>query len=612
MKKVTALFIAFVLCLGVATVAIPATLGQEVNTLPLGSSIQATTTGGAGADNLVGSSMQGNVLYVGNQFTVTFTKSAFQWLPTQIPPNTGHGGGNLNTTWVQIEDPVMRNHIAVAENGIFVEPVSGAVTVTFNVLAPLATPTTLKIYLQSTGAPASHAFQRQVTISDQASTIVKTKAGGTAPVASTLGNVTLNTGDSMTFTVPANNFEWGPGGQRDASALSTLDPNVSWVQLTNAVKNKDFRAEYVTPAGGQNVLVKLTALRAGTYNLSLSMSGGGGVKTVGSPQQTITVKEPGVSSKITGIASGSLLGGTNSGAFLNGKSLSYGEVTSLVVEPGDELLIPFTANFFTWDGTPPYGGSPVTTTQLRQGKIDVRSTNRRGGNIYESGTPDIVNRDGRAYVRLKFAKDYSSLKDIEFSLTIFLTVDRSRDTASQLEIYGLLEREVFDIYEGGYYDISDGSVIRADTYIRNVELYLGNGVTMYTNLLADKHYSGTASNEILPQDEELLRKYPSIDEIIRIKTNSLTQLNSRVLFDTGRANYYVYNSNGEYLGRSNTRLPYSPIYYLSSKQIDMSEESEEPGPGFIQPEPGEDPPPEKEWNNWTTPPNGNDNPGTGR
>ena len=80
------------------------------------------------------------------------------------------------------------------------------------------------------------------------------------------------------------------------------------------------------------------------------------------------------------------------------------------------------------------------------------------------------------YVRVKFAKDLTSTKDIDFSMMIYLTVDGKRQQSSELELSGTLVREVFEAYDNeSYFDISDGGVVEADRYIKNVELYLGSG-----------------------------------------------------------------------------------------------------------------------------------------
>ena len=496
-----------------------------------------------------------------------------------------------------------------------VDSATGNLTITFKALK--AYDGTFRLYLDSSGQAANagtNAIEKVIKVTERptgTSEIVKTKSGGTAPVSTShSGTATINTGEKITFKIPSDNFVWNDGSSKDASSLK----DISWFRLNGARIGNDFSAAITTPAGSADVTVEFTALKAGTFNsLNLSMYGGGGEFTTASAPLNLTVKDTGEGSIITGIASGSMLGGQYSGALLNGKTITYADLGNLDIKPGDEIIMPLTAGFFTWDGTAPYEGSPVTTSQLRRGKIRVGVASIKGSNLLESGSPKIVTRGNGAAVSVKFNKNVVTTKDIDFSCTIFLSIDRTRHNDSRVEIFGILSPDVFYVNEHDtYFDISDGSVVEAEEFVRNAELYLGDGVSVHTNLYEGKKYSGIATDEISPSDEDNLQKFPSIDRIITIKSSTLNRPNTKVTMDTDGVNYYVYGAEGNYLGRSNGSLPYSHKYYLSTQEINMNEdiiididvngEIEEPDGEYIYDPVAGDQVPE----------NVNQNPGTGR
>jgi len=502
-----------------------------------------------------------NSLQAGETFNVAFDKDSFNWAPNANGP---YNLDAFQNSWVKLEGAVLDTDFSVS--GRALDTATGKATVTLKALKGYSG--TLKVYLNS-GSGATNAYVKAATVIDSVSTIARTKSGGTTPVLTSHSgtNLSIVTGDTLTYSINADNFEWTSAtGTKNAAALT----DTSWIRLSGATLGTDFRASYSTPAGSSGeVRVTLTALKQGTYNsLRLNMQGGGGAATTSSAQIKATVGSSG-SGKISGIASDAQIGGKYSGAFLNGKSISYSYLSALEVDVGDEFLIPFTAAFFTWDGQAPYGETAVTSAQLSAGKIKLSSSNKKGSKAFEE--IKLVQQNGRAYLRVKFAKDNVGTKDLDFEANLYLTVNGTRHTGSYLPLSGTLVQKVEEVWSGeDYYDISDGTVLEPQEYVRNIELYLGAGVTMYVNLNKGTKYSGTAKAEISSQDERIIDKYPSIEEVIVLNTVNLNKASNKVTF-TDYDKYHVYNADGKYLGLSTEKLPYSKKYYLSSKKITMEE-----------------------------------------
>ncbi|MFV0399984.1 MAG: hypothetical protein ACK5LX_05095 [Oscillospiraceae bacterium] len=591
MKKVMSVLISIIMIIGLCPVAMAspvATLGYSVqNTIP-----------GAGA----ASSDIAGTLKVNQSFTVTFSGTSFKWSDTG---NNTYELGKLTAAWVNMTGATLNQDFSVT--GVQVNSATGAATVTIKALRPYSG--NIQVSLNG-GAGAAKAFQADVSVVAAESRVTGTKAGGTAPTKTAPNGSSLSilAGETLTYRVPANNFAWDPadGTKNPASITDT-----SWIKLKNADIAGNFSVAYTpTTDGTGDVMVVLTALRGGSYSgLSLYLQSSGGAATTASDSISLTVTEQG-GGKITGIASGAKLGGTGSGALLNGTAISYDRLGSLDANPGDELLIPLYAGFFTWEGTAPYAGTPVTNNQLRSGKITVGMGSRKGKQVFDANTPEIVQVSGRAYIKVKFA-DLPRTKgdDTDFAMQIYLSVDKRRHTDSQLDLEGTMIQEVYTLYDENYVDLSDGTVIEPDKYLRNVELYLGANVTMFANLYQGKRYYGTAEMTMSGADQEILDKFPSIEMVIALNTFNLNKSSNKVTFDFPEK-FYVYNADGKYLGRSNEKLPYSSKYYLSSKDIDMGggDVSEPDDPNTVLPpaegnisEPGAVPPQ-----------NINENPSTGR
>lgn len=289
------------------------------------------------------------------------------------------------------------------------------------------------------------------------------------------------------------------------------------------------------------------------------------------------------------------------------------------VRPIDELEITLAldpALFKDEDGAAPTSVNSdgnLSKSLIKSSKIKVRSQVKKG-----SAAIDEVKLDeGKGIVEIVFNDEYVATKDLDFEVFVYLTIDGTSFRDNGVTVSGTYENEVDDDVDADYewYDLSDQMVIEAQEYVRNIELELGDDVSVFTNLYSGRKYYGTATTEVTEADDEVMKQYPGVSLVYTLNTVGLNTASSQVKLGGIGSDYFVYDSNMAYLGKSNEMLGYSNKYYLSTTELEVagSEEEEE-----LPEEEEEDPEDEGEVENpgsggdGEAAPNVNANPGTGR
>lgn len=223
-------------------------------------------------------------------------------------------------------------------------------------------------------------------------------------------------------------------------------------------------------------------------------------------------------------------------------------------------------SMFLWDGDTP-DNQRLTSNEIRAAKLDVRTSNSSG-----SKAVDKISIDSRTgVIEIKYVEEYVSTKDLDFDFTIYLTIDGKRKTSAGLTFTGTLANETTPVYQGDdYVDTSAGQVAEAQDNIRSIEVDMGGGVSIFAKMTKDKKYYGTTSQNPDDADNKVFQKYKDIDNVVQLKTVGLNQSGDIVKLATDSSEYYVYDSDLNYLGRSNEMLPYSTKYYLAGRKLDVS------------------------------------------
>lgn len=239
-------------------------------------------------------------------------------------------------------------------------------------------------------------------------------------------------------------------------------------------------------------------------------------------------------------------------------------------------------------------------------KIDVKTKISEGSKAIDK-VEIKYNKDQTAYINIKFVEKYVSTKDLDFKFKVYLTSKKSR-IGNEAEFYGTLSNEKQDVAEDDDYVYTyDTPVFEAKAYIKNLEIEVGNGVTINAKVFEGKKYYAQASQKVKSEDDATLTQYPDIDTIFYLDTIGLNSSGNTVKLDIDDK-LFVYNADLEYIGTTADALPYSTKYYVASKELDVESDAEPTDePGETE-EPGDNP----GMGGDDVPENVNDNPGTGR
>lgn len=313
--------------------------------------------------------------------------------------------------------------------------------------------------------------------------------------------------------------------------------------------------------------------------------------------------------KITGIDPNARLGEESNGIWgrtgRNGSALPSGEsLSSMTIKPGDIITFEFNSDFFNWEKGKPSPNAWVNRSAITNGKITVKRTGSSSGtNLID--TLEMRYDNNRAYVYLKFKDNITTTKDQDFSFDVALYYNNRTESGTEATVGGTMSYDYIPVYrDDEHVDISGGEIAEAEEAVPKVDVYIGEGVTITVRMTKGKQYKGSVSLDPTTSDNAVLDKYPDIEYCYTLTTTGLSQTGNIVSFDLGET-YYAYDKDVKYLGQTNTKLPYSTKYYLSTKRLDVDTDVQGSGDVVEVPNGTTTPGP-------TTGNNGNYNPATGR
>jgi len=236
---------------------------------------------------------------------------------------------------------------------------------------------------------------------------------------------------------------------------------------------------------------------------------------------------------------------------------------NIAVRPGETIRIPLTAAMFEVTGN-----GPVTLAMLNAANVRTTDTLHGGGDM-RSRT--ALGGGGTAYAAVTFIPniftDNAVHHNRNFDYTINLT--RAGQTAVPLiRIRGRMEGESSEVSDGEEVFIGDGRGVLVNQTVRRVVLDLGNDVTITRDLpRRAAPYFGRAITDPRTRDDNVFERYSGVQRVIRLETAGLRTTGNIVRFDLPDI-YYVYNSFGLFIGRSNVALPWWSTYYLSTTRYE--------------------------------------------
>lgn len=413
----------------------------------------------------------------------------------------------------------------------------------------------------------------------------------TAPVTAQFTGTNVDAGITASTDLWTTQFsDIVSGGVNPASGKGVYVTEGSGLGISNVFNVAGFKASDFT-TDGTNVYVNIpvrSTLTAGSFNGAIAFRDASGVAltvnlsgTVIAPTNTNNTLTA-ATGKIndvregTGIPLGSKYPGISVSGMAttneNGTNKRPSELNNLTIRPNADIKVYLTAYDFQFEGTngtvvQGTEGQKVTTSQLRNGKITVKRSISKGSNVID----DIAfgSDSQSAYVHIKFVEYFVSVNEQDVDVTIYLAKSGSRRRGTDLNIAGTMANEVETVDAGDdYIDTSEGIVAKANDYVRAIEMYLGNGVYAKLNMFKSKKYYGVALNTYDTTDVDIMNQYPEISNVVHLRTVNLSGRSTVIYFDLD-SNYYVYGSDGAYLGLSSEQVPYSDKYYFATSRITM-------------------------------------------
>ena len=253
---------------------------------------------------------------------------------------------------------------------------------------------------------------------------------------------------------------------------------------------------------------------------------------------------------------------------------SYNSPDLYSISPGDKIIYPLTADMFSWSsGTTGATKGPVTRTQISRAGVRVVASGNNTSAIknvsikYQNAS--VTGNKLTAVVEVEFISPLVSTSSKDFDCNLFLQI-KNRQPDSRIRMQGtMLNKSVSVDSRDDYVNLSGGKILDAKASIRNMDIDLGNGIALVTNVFSGQKYYGYSSTDITPDDDKVLSKYPSVSTVLKLQTVGLKKTGNYVDL-TQYSGSYIYNAEGKYLGTGTGYVSYSTVYYLSDKDLGSS------------------------------------------
>lgn len=454
-------------------------------------------------------------------------------------------------------------------------------------------------------------------VGEKITSVAAAPAAAWLPVVLPSGTVASST--TLEFTIPASNFI---GTYLDTSNTALVDALKSKIRIYNGGMATDpvqgnfsyaIGHEYDRATGNYRIYVRMTpnaatgfTLRSGT---TFGFENAAATTRLASPLTFSSNSAVVSGNKINGVA-GVLGDGTTT--LLKNGALCGEDLGSLEPVPGDEYFIAFNSDFFSWTNAAPSPAGTLTSTVLRSSRVSIRITSQMNSKVFD--TIELSSKNNAAGVLIKFIDPFVSTKELDFRTKVYVQVGNTRYLDSTADIEGTLANNEISFYDDDdEIDLSYGDVGFIEELIRNVDVYIGEGVTIRVPFLRKnaKIYGAVTIDDYTGDNEEVLDRHPEIEHVYHLHTIGLNATANTVTFDAD-SNYYVYNSYLEYLGRAKQKLPYSTVYYMAVRELKITAADLPDGEDF-----GEPDTPLENWGTGTSSSsnantNKNDNPATGK
>lgn len=235
--------------------------------------------------------------------------------------------------------------------------------------------------------------------------------------------------------------------------------------------------------------------------------------------------------------------------------------------PGAKIFIPFVEGAFA-EAT-----EDLTASDVRTSKITVKHTIKSGSKAIGSVA---IKEDSskKAGILVTLVDPFTSTKPLDFEVVCTLYIDGKRQQYST-SVSGTLSNPEMEVYsDTDYVDLSDGTMAVCVENATKVEAFLGEGVSMFVRMVKGKNYMGVASTDPTDNDIEIFDQYTDITDVYNLSVNGLSGTGKFVAIDPGQT-LYVYDGDLNYLGTTDSMLPFSEKYFTAINKLDVIDDSED-------------------------------------
>ena len=265
----------------------------------------------------------------------------------------------------------------------------------------------------------------------------------------------------------------------------------------------------------------------------------------------------------------------------------------LDIRPGQVARIPITPGLFTWSGTPPTTVArnliPSSGSNAYSVTVSNNSSNIVASAFIVSATPGNASSSNTsasstnpAYIEVRFSSFFQDFKDRDFE-NIHINLNRAGSSSpaqKRISLSGTLKNDVVHVYfDGDRANMLDAPIVKANAFVRNVELDLAHNVRITTSLSNGTEAYAAVSEAPDSQLQALIDKYGyTIQQVLLLHQLRLPS-DSKVSI-LSSSTLYVYDGENNFLGTSNEKLPLKSTYIIADTKLTMSTPTNTTTPGM--------------------------------
>lgn len=258
---------------------------------------------------------------------------------------------------------------------------------------------------------------------------------------------------------------------------------------------------------------------------------------------------------------------------LDGEMLSVDWLSALEVKPGSELRIYLLGkdggSLFADQNGNPIPTADVSVSRLQAAKISVNAPQEERLGVVESvafaysDKTDLL-PSAAPYIGIRFVPELASLEDIIFTLPLTISIGGGQNSEEIILSGSITIDELSISRDETAIDLSGGAIAVPEENMRNVRIFLGDGVFLTANLEKDKRYFAVATLEAASSTQESVSV--EMVRVYSLKAIGFDNEATWVQIESDRL-LHVYAEDGAYLGTTRDQVPYSEQYYLVNRKM---------------------------------------------